>query len=106
MQNSNNRDMEMYEDLSGLNYYGGTIPGNVMPMSSMPFGYNLAINNQSENGQNLTETQKEHLILKCKDAQSKEEVDKILGSLAPDASKQLLEEMSTLYGPLENTEAY
>ena len=32
---------------------------------------------------NLTETEKEHLIFKCKDAKSKEEMDRIIASLDP-----------------------
>jgi len=104
-----NKYENIANDFTGLNYYGGTIPGNVVPITSMPFGYNLALardkDNRAVNG-GLTETEKEHLIMKCKDAQSKQEVDKIVSSLEPDASGQLLEEEATVYGPLENTRAF
>lgn len=109
----NDNEKDKYEnianDLTGLNYYGGTIPGNVVPITSMPFGYNLALARNREDGTvsaGLTETEKEHLIMKCKDAQSQQEIDKIVSSLEPDASRQLLEEEATVYGPLENTKAF
>ena len=31
----------------------------------------------------LSETEKEHLILKCKDAKTKEEMDRIIDSISP-----------------------
>lgn len=110
---ANNNENEQYKDiingLAGLNYYGGTIPGNAVPITSMPFGYNLALARNREDqaaGAGLTEAEKEHLIMKCKDARSKEEIDKIISSVEPDASRQLLEEEATVYGPLENTKAF
>jgi hypothetical protein len=53
--------------------------------------------------QNLTETEKEHLILKCKDASSKEEAEKIASSFKADAASDLLMGEAVVYGPLENT---
>lgn len=32
---------------------------------------------------NLSETEKEHIILKCKDAKTREEMDKIIDSVSP-----------------------
>lgn len=107
--NEKNKYENIANEVTGLNYYGGTIPGNVVPITAMPFGYNLALARNRADGTmsaGLTETEKEHIIMKCKDAQSKQEVDKIISSIEPDASKQLLEEEATVYGPLENTKAF
>lgn len=104
-----NKYEDIVNNLAGLNYYGGTIPGNVVPITSMPFGYNLALAQNREDGSmkaGLTETEKEHIIMKCKDAQSSSEVKKIVSALEPDVSGQLLEEEATVYGPLENTKAF
>lgn len=88
---------------------GMTGSGTPLPLTGMPFGISAAMsdNEAAMNGfANLTETEKEHLILRCKDARSKEEVQKIVNSLAPDAGVAMLaEEASTVYGPLENTNA-
>jgi hypothetical protein len=102
-------DEKITNDFTGLNYYGGTIPGNVLPMTAMPFGFSLALarNNVDGMGKNMmTETEKEHLIMQCKDAASDEEAEKILQKLEPDVSAQLLQEEATVYGPLENTNAF
>lgn len=54
--------------------------------SNMPLGLSmgLVVNERARAGfEGLSETEKEHVILKCKDAKSREEVDKILASLSP-----------------------
>lgn len=46
------------------------------------FGMGLAMNRQALEGfSNLTEAEKEQIIFKCKDAKSKEEMDRIISSL-------------------------
>ena len=53
---------------------------------NLPLGLSMAIamNEQAKAGyDSLTEAEKEHLILKCKDAKSKEEMDRIISSLYP-----------------------
>ncbi|MCH5343681.1 MAG: hypothetical protein J1E64_06535 [Acetatifactor sp.] len=86
---------------------GMTGSGTPLPLTGMPFGVSAALTNNDAamNGfENLTETEKEHLILRCKDARSKEEVEKIVNSVAPDGGiEALVEEASAVYGPLENT---
>lgn len=59
-----------------LNYQTGNLPVG-LPMS-------VVMNEQTRAGfERLSEAEKEHLILKCKDAKSEEEVDQILSSLNP-----------------------
>ncbi len=88
---------------------GMTGSGTPLPLTGMPFGFSVALSNNEAamNGfAGLTETEKEHLILRCKDARSQEEVQKIVDSLVPDAGIAMLaEQESTVYGPLENTNA-
>lgn len=53
---------------------------------NLPLGLSMALmmNERAKAGyEGLSETEKEHLILKCKDARSKEEMDKIIDSIAP-----------------------
>lgn len=53
---------------------------------NLPLGLSMAVamNEQAKAGfDSLTEAEKEHLILKCKDAKSKEEMDRIISSLYP-----------------------
>ena len=50
------------------------------------FGFALATNEEAmRNYANLTETEREHLIMRCKDAKSKDEMQKIVNSLVDDA---------------------
>lgn len=49
------------------------------------FGMGLALNERATNRYgNMTEAEKEDIILRCKDARSQEEVDRIIDSLADD----------------------
>ena len=49
----------------------------------------LAMNEQAMQGYAaLTETEKEHLILRCRDAGSKEEMERIVASLVPGESAE------------------
>mgnify|MGYP006980468636 FL=1 len=75
--------------MDGLNgATGGTEP---FPMSELPtgFGLALAMNEAAMQGYAvLTETEKEHLILRCRDAGSKEEMERIVASLVPGESAE------------------
>lgn len=54
--------------------------------SNMPLGLAmaLAMNERAKTGfEGLSETEKEHVILKCKDAKTKEEMDRIISSISP-----------------------
>lgn len=54
---------------------------------NLPLGLSMAaaMNAQAKAGyESLSETEKEHLILKCKDAKSKEEMDRIISSISSD----------------------
>ncbi|CDD46982.1 unknown [Firmicutes bacterium CAG:534] len=62
-------------------------------MNGIPLGLSMALlmNEQAKAGYDaLSETQKEHLILKCKDAGSKEEMDRIISSIYPAESVESL----------------
>lgn len=51
---------------------------------NLPVGLSMALmmNERASEGYNkLSETEKEHIILKCKDARSREEMDKIIDSI-------------------------
>lgn len=54
--------------------------------SNMPLGLNMAVlmNEDARKGfDSLSETEKEHVIMKCKDAKTKEEMDRIIDSFTP-----------------------
>ena len=53
--------------------------------SNLPLGLgmNLAMNDRARAGYDrLSEAEKEHIIMRCKDAKSKKEVDRIIDSLS------------------------
>ena len=61
------------------------LPTEGYPLTELPLGFGmaLAMNEGAMYGYaRLTETDKEHLIMRCKDARSKEEMQKIVDSLA------------------------
>ena len=65
------------------------------PMSGLPTGFamSLAMNEPAmKKYSGLSETEREHLIMRCKDARSKEEMDKIVASLVPDGNANYLYE--------------
>ena len=65
---------------------GGT---KAFPLNELPIGFGLAMNEQAMQGYAaLTETEKEHLILRCRDAGSKEEMERIVASLVPGESAE------------------
>ena len=64
------------------------VPNQGLPFTGVPvgFGMNLAMNKDAMLGYaNLTESQKEEILMRCRDASSKEEMQKIVDSLVPDA---------------------
>ncbi|MBO5336965.1 MAG: hypothetical protein J6A94_07555 [Lachnospiraceae bacterium] len=71
------------------------LPVEGYPPYQLPLGFSmsLAMNENAMQGYaKLTETEKEHLIMRCKDARSKEEMQKIVDSLANDESLNNLRE--------------
>ena len=66
-------------DLNGM-------PTNGFPFTDIPLGFGmaLAMNEPAMRGYaGLSETEKEHIILRCKDAKSKDEMQRIVDSLVP-----------------------
>ena len=82
-----------------------TTPGGA-PASGIPsglplgFGMGLAMNDRAMSGYaDLTESEKEDIIMRCKDAHSKEEMQKIIDSLVPDGNvNNLYEHKDTAEG--------
>ncbi len=74
---------------------GKGLSGGAFPLTELPLGFGmaLAMNEGAMRGYaNLTETEREHLIMRCKDARSKEEMQKIVDSLVPGESITSIEE--------------
>jgi len=69
------------------------IPEEGYPLTQLPLGFGMALA-ANENALNryseLTETEREHLIMRCKDARSKEEMQKIVNSILPAGSAEAL----------------
>lgn len=62
----------------------GGYPFNGLPLG---FGMALAMNEAAMRGYaGLSETEREHIIMRCKDARSKEEMQKIVDSLVPEGN--------------------
>lgn len=61
--------------------------------TDLPLGLGMALmmNERAMEGyEGLSETEKEHIIMKCKDAKSKSEMDKIIDSISsPDGLRDL-----------------
>lgn len=58
---------------------------NRFPDLPLGLGMGLMMNQRARDGfEHLSETEKEHIILKCKDAKSKKEMDRIIDSLSPE----------------------
>lgn len=78
-------------DGSSFNSSGnGGFPFTELPLG---FGMALAMNEAAMQGYaRLTEDEKEHIIMKCKDASSKEEMRRIVDSLVPDGNVHSLYE--------------
>lgn len=69
-------------DLNGMSMGG-------YPMSGLPMGFGmaLAMNEPAMRAYaGLTETEREHIIMRCKDARTKEEMRQIVDSLVPEGN--------------------
>lgn len=65
------------------------LPMEGYPISGVPLGFGmaLAMNEQALQGYaGLTESEKEDIIMRCRDAKSKDEMQKIVNSLVPDGN--------------------
>ncbi len=63
--------------------------------SNFPLGLGMALSmneNAREGYDRLSETEKEHIILKCKDAKSKDEMEKIVNSFAGEDAGDLMKD--------------
>ncbi|MCM1542704.1 MAG: hypothetical protein NC121_15775 [Blautia sp.] len=70
-----------------INSASGVAPGT-LGMTDIPlgFGFALATNEDAmKSYASLSETEREHLIMRCKDAKSRDEMQKIVDSLVSDA---------------------
>lgn len=66
----------------------GGFPFNELPLG---FGMALAMNERAMQGYaQLTESEKENIIMRCRDASSKDEMQKIVDSLVPDGNVNAL----------------
>ncbi|MCI8431749.1 MAG: hypothetical protein HFH83_00940 [Lachnospiraceae bacterium] len=82
-------------DINGAN----GITGAGMGQQEMPlgFGFALAANEPAMKGYAaLTEAEKEQLLLRCKDAKSKDEMQRIVDSLVPDTDVRAIMEEEKL----------
>ena len=65
---------------------GSSVLGTSIPFMDLPLGFGMALA-QSEPAMKgyaaLSEAEKERIILRCKDVKTKEEMQKIVDSLAP-----------------------
>lgn len=72
--------------------FDGT-PNGGFPFTELPLGFGMALAMNERAMQHyagLTESEKEQIILKCKDASSKEEMRRIVDSLVPDENANSL----------------
>ncbi len=73
-------------DINGMGGYYNGLPFTELPLG---FGMGLAMNGAALNGYaGLTESEKEKVILRCKDAKTKEQMQDIVDSLAPGSDVQ------------------
>lgn len=71
---------------------GFSAEGSALSDLPLGFGMTLAMNEGAMRGYaNLTETEREHLIMRCRDARSKEEMQRIVDSLVPGETVQSME---------------
>ena len=80
-------------DLNGSSFNGSGDSG--FPFTELPLGFGMALamnENAMQGYAKLTEAEKEHIIMKCKDATSKEEMRRLVDSLVPDGSTSALYE--------------
>lgn len=73
-------------DINGMGGYYNGLPFTDLPLG---FGMGLAMNEAAMSGYaGLTEAQKEKVILRCKDAKTKEQMQDIVDSLVPGTDVQ------------------
>lgn len=71
-------------DMNGFGMAGGPYYGTSAAELPIGLGMSLAMNAEAMNGYaGLTEAQKEQVILRCKDAKTREQMQEIVDSLAP-----------------------
>lgn len=71
--------------VNNMDMNGVTDGGFGLREMPMGFGFALAMNEPAMKGYAaLSETEKEHLLMRCRDAKSKEEMQRIVDSLVPD----------------------
>ena len=76
-----------FNGVSGEGYGTGYGAGDI----SVGFGMNLMMNEAAMQGYaGLTESEKEHLIMRCRDARSRSEMQKIVDDLAPGTDVQAI----------------
>ncbi|MCR5755346.1 MAG: hypothetical protein K6G30_11130 [Acetatifactor sp.] len=77
-------------DINGIQATNGGTPLAALPMG---FGMALAMNEAAmKNYAQMTETEREHVIMRCKDAKSKEEMRRLVEELVPDGNRNTLYE--------------
>lgn len=69
-----------------INSANGMAPGT-LGMTDIPLGFGFALGTNEDamkSYASLTESEREHLIMRCKDAKSRQEMQKIVDSLVSD----------------------
>lgn len=82
-------------DYFGSGYDGGVNDGYTLGALPLGFGMALAMNEPAMKAYaGLTESEKEKILMRCRDARSKEEMRRIVDSLVPDGNVHSLIEDS------------
>lgn len=86
-------------DINGIGGSGVLNDGTMFSELPVGFGMSLAMNEAAMNGYaGLTEAEKEKVILRCKDARTKRQMQEIVESLAPGTDVQeIFEEEKGLF---------
>lgn len=81
-------------DMNGIGLAGGSYTGTLFSDLPVGFGMSLVMNEQALQGYaGLSEAQKEEVILRCKAAKTKAQMQEIVDSLVPGTDvAQILEE--------------
>lgn len=74
-----------------MNQYSGD--GHGLPYAGLPFGLQTIAANSAANGyDNLTEAEKEHLLMQCKDAKTVGAKQRIVANAVPDTDMKAIAE--------------